>query len=261
MPAAAELYYSLYREKEKDALPVVLLHGAAGNHLSWGVDIRRLRNYQVFALDLPGHGKSAGRDGQQTIDGYVQAVVGWMDALGLRRAVFVGHSMGGAIALGLGIHYPGRVLGLGLVSTGVRLKVHPDLLELASRPETFYKAIDMLATHSFGPKTPPRLVELVSKRMAETRLSVLHGDLLACTNFDVKDQVLALHCPVLVVGGTQDVMTPLRYAQFMADTIPGARLQVILDAGHMVILEKPAEVAAALDQFLRKIVYFHGEEV
>jgi pimeloyl-ACP methyl ester carboxylesterase len=169
--------------------------------------------------------------------------------------------MGGAIAMELGIHFPERVLGLGLLATGVRLKVHPDLLGLASRPETFYKAIDMLVTYSFSPNAPPRLVELATKRLVETRPSVLHGDLLACTNFDVKEQIAALHCPVLVIAGTQDPMTPLRYAQFMADTIPGARLQVIPDAGHMLILERPAEVAAALDQFLHKLIYFPGEEV
>jgi pimeloyl-ACP methyl ester carboxylesterase len=258
---AAELYYSHYQEKEKDTLPVVLIHGAAGNHLSWGIGIRRLKGFRVFALDLPGHGKSAGKDGMQTIHGYAQAVVRWLDAINLRRAVFVGHSMGGAIAMELGIRFRERVLGLGLIATGVRLRVHPDLMDLASRKESFYKAIEMLVTNSFSPQTPCRLVELASQRMAETRPSVLHGDLLACTNFDVKEEIDALRTPVLVVCGTQDKMTPLRYAQYMADTIPNARLQVIPDSAHMLILERPAEVATVLDVFLQTIDYFPGEEV
>lgn len=260
MPVAAELYYSLYRGTEKDTLPVVLMHGAAGIHLSWAAEIRRLKGNRIYALDLPGHGKSGALDGQQTVAGYARKVVEWLEAVGLHRAVFVGHSLGGAIALELGIYYPEHVLGLGLVSTGVRLRVNPELLELASRAATFNTAIAVLVANSFSPQAPARLVELVTQRMAETRPSVLHGDLLACTIFDVKEQIASLKRPVLVIGGTQDQMTPLRYSQFMADTIPGAKLHVIPNAGHMVILEQPLEVATALGDFLKTIVYNPGEE-
>jgi pimeloyl-ACP methyl ester carboxylesterase len=83
---------------------------------------------------------------------------------------------------------------------------------------------------------------------------------MACTNFDVKDQVGELRHPVLVVGGTKDQMTPLRFSQFLADTIPGAQLRIIPNAGHMVILEQPLAVAAVLGDFLRAIVYNPGEE-
>lgn len=261
MPVAAEIYYSLYREAEKDTLPVVLMHGAAGNHLSWSAEIRRLKGFRIYALDLPGHGKSAALDAQQSAAGFARKVIEWLAAVGLHRAVFVGHSLGGAIALELGINYPEHVLGLGLVSTGVRLRVNPQVLELASSAATFYKAVDLIVASSFSQHAPARLVELATRRMAETRPSVLHGDLLACTNFDVKEQVATLRRPVLVIGGTKDQLTPLRYAQFMADTIPNARLYVIPDAGHMLILERPLEVAAALADFLRSIVYSPGEEV
>ena len=261
MPVAADLYYTLYREQKKDTLPVVLLHGAGGNHLSWATEIRRMQGFRVFALDLPGHGKSKGRDGQQMVSEYANIVLEWLEAAGLRRAVFVGHSLGGAIALALAIDNPEYVLGLGLVSTGVRLRVHPGLLELASQPAAFYKAIDLLVTNSFGTKAPARLVELAAQRMAETRPSVFYGDLLACDRFDVKEQVNTLRLPVLVIAGTQDLLTPLRYSQYMADTIPGARLCVIPGAGHMVILEQPGLVARALEEWLRSIVYNPGEEV
>lgn len=260
MPVAADLYYSLYRGAETDILPVVLLHGAAGNHLSWAAEIRRLKGNRIYALDLPGHGKSDVVDGQQTVAGYASKVIGWLEAVGLHRAVFVGHSLGGAIALELGIRYSEHVIGLGLVSTGVRLKVNPQLLEMASREVTFSTAVAMLLANSFRPQTPTRLVELVTQRMVATRPSVLYGDLIACNNFDVKEQISALKCPVLVIVGTQDQMTPLRYSQYLADTIPGAQLRVIPDAGHMVILEQPYETAAILGDFFRTIVYNPGEE-
>jgi pimeloyl-ACP methyl ester carboxylesterase len=260
VPVAAELYYSLYQETEKNTLPVVLLHGAAGNHLSWAADIRRLKGYRVYALDLPGHAKSESLGGQQTIAGFASNVIEWLAAVGLARAVFVGHSLGGAIALELGLNHPEYVLGLGLVSTGVRLRVDPELLELASRSATFQKAIDKLVANSFSSQTPARLVELAAQRMADTRPSVFHGDLMACNEFDVKEQVTSLKRPSVVIVGTQDQMTPVRYAQFMADTIPGAQLRIIPEAGHMVILEQPGQVAAALREFLQTIVYSPGEE-
>ena len=260
MPVAAELYYSLYQGTDNDTLPVVLLHGAGGSHLSWAAEIRRLKGSRIYTLDLPGHGKSGAVDAQQTIAGFVKKVIEWLAGMRMNRAVFVGHSMGGAIALEMGIHYPEKVLGLGLISTGVRLRVAPELLELSASPATFYKAVDYLVVHSFSPQAPVRLKEMATQRMAETRPSVLQGDLMACTNFDIKDRAVSLKCPVVVICGTQDQLTPLRYSQFMADTIPGARLHIIPNAGHMVILERPLEVAAALGSFLDTIVYNPGKE-
>lgn len=260
MPIAAELYYTFYRQAEKDTLPVVLIHGAAGNYLSWATGIRRLKGFEVYTLDLPGHGKSAAQDAQQSVAGFAKVVINWLDTVGLHRAVFVGHSMGGAIALELGISYPEHVLGLGLVSTGVRLRITPKLLGLASNPATFHKAVEFMAANSFGKGASLRLVELATKRMVETRPSVLQGDLRACDDFDVKDQINNLGRPVVVICGDEDKMTPLHYSQFLAGTIPDAQLHIIPDAGHMVILEKPNEVAAALISFLRSIEYRPGEE-
>lgn len=260
MPVAADIYYSLYRGSEKDTLPVVLLHGAAGNHLSWAAEIRRLKGSLIYALDLPGHGKSGILDGQQTVAGYAGKVIEWLEALRLQRAVFVGHSLGGAIALQMGIFHPEHVLGLGLVSTGVRLRVNSELLELAARKTTFNTAVAVLVKKSFSAQAPTRLVELVTQRMLETRPSVLYGDLMACNSFDVKERVGAIKRSTIVIGGALDQMTPLRYSQFMADSIPGAEMRIIPNAGHMMILEKPLEVALVLDNFLKRIVYNPGEE-
>src|SRR5512135_2219935 len=101
MPTADELYYHIYEggiEGEKS--PVILIHGAGGTHLYWPSEMRRLPRYRVYALDLPGHGKSGGR-GQQSIPAYAQAVLAWLEQIGIHRAVFVGHSMGAAIALSI----------------------------------------------------------------------------------------------------------------------------------------------------------------
>jgi pimeloyl-ACP methyl ester carboxylesterase len=103
------------------------------------------------------------------------------------------------------------------------------------------------------------LVELASRRLLETRQSVFLGDLQACDRFDVMARLGSVRQPALVICGADDLMTPLRYAQFLSNTIPNARLSVIPDAGHMVMLEQPRLVAESLLSFLQDISFHPGE--
>ncbi len=259
MPVSGNLYYSLHCERGTENPPLVLIHGAGGTHLYWPPEIRRLPGYCVYAIDLPGHGKSESSDGQQTIGDYARHLVGWLESIQLRRAVFVGHSMGSAIALAMAIYHPEYVVGLGLISAGARLRVNPEILSFASDQTTFMKAADLLASYSFSTETSARLIELSSKRMLETRQSVFLGDLLACNCFDVMDHLEFVDQPTLVVCGDEDQMTPLRYAQFLSNTIPHAQLCVIPNAGHMVMLEQPHLVANGLLSFLGAVSFHPGE--
>ncbi len=259
MPVSGNLYYSLHCERDTEAPPLVLVHGAGGTHLYWPPEIRRLRGYCVYALDLPGHGKSSTIDGQQSIEEYARYLVTWLESVHLGRAVFVGHSMGSAIALELALHHPEYVVGLGLIGAGARLRVVPELLNYVADQTTYYKAADLLISGSFSADTPAHLVDLAAKRLVETRQSVLYGDLAACNRFDVMDQLGAIKQPTLVVCGAEDQMTPLRYAQFLANAIPQALLEVIPGAGHMAMLEQPVRVAECLLSFLKDLSYLPGE--
>ena len=255
MPVLADLYYHVYEGSEEGLRPpVVLIHGAGGSHLYWPSEVRRLAGYRMYALDLPGHGKSGGC-GQQSVPAYAGVVLEWLEAIGLRRAVLVGHSMGSAIAMSLALDHPEQVLGLCLVGAGARLRVAPALLESASSQSTFYTAVETVVCWSFSSKAEPRLKELAAKRMAETRQSVLYGDFLACDAFDETERVSQIRKPSLVMCGVDDKMTPLRYAQFLADSLPNATLKTIPDAGHMVMLEQPQAVAKSLADFLVRLPY------
>lgn len=249
MPFTAHVYYQAYNEGK--GAGVVLLHGAGGSHLSYPPSIRRLSSVQVYALDLPGHGKSGG-EGERSISAYAGRVLAWMQATGLEAAVIAGHSMGGAIAQTLAIEAPGSVLGLVLIGTGARLRVNPQLLAEIAAPETYQSALDKIIAWSFDSTSPPRLVELVAKRMAETRPEVLVGDFIACDAFDLTERIPEIECPTLVICGANDKMTPPRNAHFLASQISGADLEIIPQAGHMVMLEKPQAVANTLARFLTK---------
>jgi pimeloyl-ACP methyl ester carboxylesterase len=261
MPFSGNLYYSLHRDDITENPPVVLIHGAGGMHLYWPPEIRRLPGCCVYAVDLPGHGKSEMRNGQQTIGDYARYIIQWLDAIQLRRAVFVGHSMGGAVALLLALHHPEYLVGLGLIGSGARLRVRPELLSYVADQTTFYKATSLLVSCSFSSSAPPRLVELATKRMEETRQSVLYGDLQACNGFDVMDRLGSISQNTLVVCGEEDQMTPVRYAQYLASTIPNAQLKVIPNAGHMVMLEQPHLVAECLLSFLNNTQFHPGEGI
>jgi pimeloyl-ACP methyl ester carboxylesterase len=260
MPTTADIYYHPYQKNKTDSPPIVLIHGAGGNHLYWPSEIRRLPDHRVFALDLPGHGKSGGH-GLQTIQANALSILDWMEALGFHQVVFIGHSMGGAIALTLALQHQEHVRGLVLISSGARLRVAPIILENTTSPQTLPSALSAITNLVFSKHADPRLVELAERRMAETRLSVLHGDFMSCNSFDVMENLAAIRTPTLVLCGQEDQLTPMRYSQYLADHIPGALLKIIPKAGHMVMLEQPLSVANALSDFLATISYYPGQSL
>jgi pimeloyl-ACP methyl ester carboxylesterase len=258
MPFDADIYYRYSQEGNGESAPVVLIHGAGGTHLHWPAQIRRLTGHRIYALDLPGHGKSEGR-GQQSIEAYCQSMIQWMEAINIYRAVFVGHSMGGAIAQTMALDHSEHVVALGLVGTGARLRVAPTILENSTSATTFPAAIHFIVEKAFSPKTDPRLVELARQRMSITRPTVLHGDYLACNAFDVMETIKKIRNPTLVICGQDDQLTPVRYSQYLADQIPRAEIKIIPNAGHMVMLEQPQTVAAELSGFLSTLSYSPGQ--
>jgi pimeloyl-ACP methyl ester carboxylesterase len=249
MPTLAGIYYAQFNEGRKDEPPVVLIHGAGSSHLAWPSEIRRLPGQRVLAVDLAGHGKSSGV-AQQSIHAHTEQMVDFLAAMGLYQAVFVGHSMGGAIALDMAVRHPTHVAGLGLIATGAYLGIDPGFLENLSNPLTVSSALQFFAARAFGAQCSPGLIERCMLVMKATRTSVLYGDWRACAQFDLREEVPHIEAPAWVIAGSEDQLTPLAYAHFLADRIPAARLQTIAGAGHMVFLEQPARVAQGLMQFL-----------
>jgi len=257
MPVSRGLYYFASGGDNYSRPPIVLIHGAGGHHLYWPPQVRRLQEQRVLALDLPGHGKSSGT-GHQTIEAYARDVAEFIQSVGLSTAVLVGHSMGGAIALAMASAEPTRVLGLGLIATGARLRVAPGLLQAAADPVSFPEAVALLGELSFAPQSSPRLKTLATARMRETRPSVLYGDFLACDAFDMSARLADIAAPTVILCGTEDRMTPPKYSAFLKARIRGAGLDILPDAGHMVMLEKPDEVAARIELFVNTIRHRPG---
>jgi pimeloyl-ACP methyl ester carboxylesterase len=258
MPVAAGLYYFAHEPDDLSHPAVILIHGAGGHHLFWPPQVRRMPNQRIFAVDLPGHGKSEGI-GHHTIDDYTREIIAFIRALRLNAAVLAGHSMGGAIAIRAAIRFPKRVLGLCLVGSGARLHVSSAILQSASDPSTFSAAIRLITDNSFAPDADPRLKELGAQRMAETRPSVLYGDLLACDAYNVTDQLSKVSAPTYILSGALDKMVPLKNSEFLRDNIPGAQMTILPNAGHMLMLEQPDQTQDQLSGFLNTIPYHPGQ--
>ncbi len=233
----------IFYERHGDGMgaPLVFVHGAGGTHASWSNQLGALRNCTAYALDLPGHGQSTGA-GRDRVANYGEVLNGFMDGLRLSSAIVAGHSLGGAIALWLAIHKPARVRGLVLVSTGARLRVHPNILRAAreGRP-TGREVLD-----EQPPAERPGPAESAGDNVA-------YGDWLACDRFDVMDRVGEVVAPTLVIAGADDWRTPAKYSQFFVDRIKGAKLVTVTGAGHNPMQEKPDEVNRALQAFLDSV--------
>lgn len=243
------MYYTLSKGPQ-GAPVVVLVHGAGGSRLLWPPQLRRLPGVTVYTLDLPGHGRSGG-EACTTIVGYAEAVVGFLDEVGVAHAVIVGHSVGGAIALTLALDSPDRVAGLALIATGARLRVAPAVLD--GLHADFAAAVEFLNRLTWSPGISPTLIERGRETLLEAGPAVLLNDLTACDRFDVMGRLNEIRAPTLVIAGSADLLTPPKYARFLAEHIPDARCEILEGAGHMVMLERPAEVARAVREFLSEI--------
>lgn len=248
MPFAARLAYEDHGGGG-EIPPLVFVHGAGGSRLHWPSGLRRLSGIRCLALDLPGHGQSPD-GGEASIDDHARRLDEWRRELGLQRAFLAGHSMGSAVVLMATLDTPEWVAGMALLGAGARLPVNPQLLEGIADPGSFAETVERILGWSFGRRAPPRMVELARRRMIETGPAVLHRDFLACSVFDVRARLEDLRVPTLVAWGAEDRMTPAGLSEELARSIPDARRVVIEGAGHMVMLEKPGDVEAALRRML-----------
>ena len=231
--------------------PIVFIHGAGGSHQVWLQQLKSLgRRRKAIAVDLPGHGDSNG-SGADRIEAYRDIVKGCIAALGLDRIVMVGHSMGGAITQSIALAYPELLAAIVLVGSGVRLRVQPQIL--AGLRDDAGRAVDLIIKLVHAPGTPAEVLKQDADAMLRISIPVIEGDLLACDAFDLMEQVKAVSIPALVICGTDDLVTPPKYAEYLHSQINGSQLQLVPAAGHMVMMEQPDEVNRGIEAFLDRL--------
>lgn len=247
--ADERIFYAYHASADLKAPHLILVHGAGENHQLWGHAIRNLGAADVYALDLPGHGRSSGT-GRWSIADYASFVFGFMDALRFEQAIIAGHSMGGATAMQMALGHPQRVSGLVLVGTGARLRVLPAILD--GTLSDFEDTIKLICEYAYSPHAPPQLVRQGQRQMLKVAPQTVHDDYAACDAFDIMERLGEIRCPTLVICGTDDALTPPKYSTFLAERIANAGLKWIEGAGHMVMIEKPNLVAEAIESALAR---------
>lgn len=257
MPFKAGFYYSLHEGGKTEQKPVILIHGAGSSHLFWPAEIRRLTDHTVIALDLPGHGHSDGV-GFQSVSDYSGAITEFLAAMGIFKAAFVGHSLGAAIALQLALDFPQHVIGIGVVSGGANFNLPPELITYLSGQATAAAGQQMVEDRLACAFTPQSVAKTGVKSMLTSRPSVLYGDWLACSRFDLQDQVNKINTPAYIACGREDRLTTQSQAHYLSTTLPIARLEVIHNAGHLLPMEQPILLAAGLKQFIDDLLAWHA---
>jgi len=227
-------------------MTLIFIHGAGNTGLVWHYQTKYFADSD--AISLPGHpeGKPC-----TNIDDYA----GWLHRYvldkGYSQPVLVGHSMGGAVAQMYALNYPADVKALVLVGTGARLRVRPDLLKLLKdgidAPAGWVKNI----LEPLYSRVAPEVREKVINRVIEVGVAVQLNDFRCCDKFDIMDRVHQITAPTLVVCGTEDDMTPVKYSQYLANKVAGAKLLIIDGGSHLVFLEKPGEVNRPIEEFLK----------
>lgn len=242
------------------SLPVVVfIHGGEQDHSAWGLQSRYLAHhgFAVLAVDLPGHGHSAGA-ARATIEDMADWIIALLDAAGVNTATLIGHSMGSLVALECAARFAQRVERVALLATAFPMRVSPDLLAATRNDEA--RARDMIniwshAAYAHYPSSPGPgfwVAGVNLRLMQRQRPGVLHADFAACNNYKNGLRSAAkLRCPALLLLAQRDSMTPARAARELASAIAHAKQITIEGSGHNLMAEKPDEVLDALREFLR----------
>jgi pimeloyl-ACP methyl ester carboxylesterase len=252
---------------------VVLIHGILGSRRSWEQLVSLLvQDFTVIAPDLLGHGDSAKPRGDYSLGGHAGRLRDLLDVLGVQRATLVGHSLGGGVAMQFAWLFPERCERLVLVSSGglgrdvspiLRAPTLPGaewVLPLISAP-WLLRGGERLAEQlaRFGLRSGPDLEELwrgyVSLGDAEVRRAFLAT---IRTVVDPGGQTVSAlerlpavaHIPTLLVWGARDRLIPVSHGVAAQQAIPGSRLEVFEEAGHVPHLSDPSRFAALLREFV-----------
>jgi len=261
---------------------LLLIHGMGGTYENWSEVIGPLaRHHTVIAPDLPGHGTSAPGGGDYSIGALAASLRDLMVTLGHERFTVVGHSLGGGIAMQLSYQFPEMIERLVLVSSGgLGPEVSP-VLRAAALPgaDAFISATAAVGGR-VGP-TVARGLSAIGLRPNADVAEVLRGygsltDSDRRTAFlatlrsvigtggqrvDASDRLyLAELLPVLIVWGARDSIIPAHHGEDAHRAIPGSRLEIFDDVGHLPQVEAPGRFIAVLESFLSETEPAHFDQ-
>jgi pimeloyl-ACP methyl ester carboxylesterase len=256
-------YYYVGATTTPDVVPdfsrgktVVFVHASGSNGHSWHHQIDALgAKHSPIAMDMPAHGRSDGVAGFETVAQYTDFLTAFLDALQIKSAVIAGRSLGGAVALDFAIRHPDRTQAVIAICAAAKFNVPAERLA-ALEAVAKGRASQQFNNDGYSTKTVKEKADVIREGWGEqvkTDPRVRWIDVKACAAVDLRSDLGKINKPILVLAGADDATVTLADAQFLADHIAGAKLVKIADAAHNLPTEKPAEVNAAIEQFLSQL--------
>jgi pimeloyl-ACP methyl ester carboxylesterase len=240
-----------FRHEPGRAPTLIAVHGSADNHHVYDPLLDALEGRARYAISLPGR---AGTDGPPLAA--VAEMEAFLDDVVAREVEgeywVLGHSLGGAVAIEHALRSSPQLRGIGLLATGARLRVHPMILQLFEQVKQSGKKIPPLPPGLYEPGADPALVEKAAADRELTPIETGEADWRAADGFDRMGDLARIQVPALIVAGTHDALTPAKYAEYLAANIRQSELHVIEGAGHMLVLERAAQIARWIDAFVER---------
>ena len=245
-------------------LPVVFLHAFPLNRTMWEPQISALvGDCRCISIDVRGFGQSTAAP-PYTVDRYADDVAAVLDGLQIQRSVIVGLSMGGYVAFAMWRRHRDRIRGLVLADTRAGADTietvgrRRELIEIAETQGSTAVAnrqISALVGKTTRDKRPD-IYDAVHRMIAESSVEGITGALEAMIQRpDSSDTCTTIDVPTLVIVGDEDVPTPVAEARALAALIPGSRLEILTQAGHVSNVERPAAFNTVVSEFLASLLY------
>lgn len=230
-----------YREEAepRDEPALVLVHGLGMSSRAFRPVLPHLADgFHVLAPDLPGCGDSDMPSQPQGVDDLVTDLVGWLDAVGLREAAFVGHSLGGQVVAYLADRAPQRV------TRAVLVAATPDPEVAPAWRKAWWLLLD-------GVLEPPGLVAAATRDYVKAHPGRMWSTLKQALRSDVEARVARIAVPVLVVRGGRDRVVRERWSRRLTELIPDATFATIESGTHGLPSQSPVELAGLIRAFLQ----------
>ena len=235
-----------FRHEPGTGPALVCVHGSADNHHVYDRLFDAMPGRDRYAINLPGR---AGTDGPALgTAAQMEAFLSrFLESEVQGDYLIVGHSLGGGVAIEHALSSPSeRLAGIVLLATGARLRVHPLILQLFEQAATSGAAIPPLPPGLYEQSADPALVAEASKHRELTPIETGGTDWKAANSFDRMQDLTKIRVPALIVAGTEDALTPVKYAQYLAAQIPDNELHILEGAGHMLVIERAEQLATLI---------------
>jgi pimeloyl-ACP methyl ester carboxylesterase len=252
----------LHYEERGQGLPVILIHGFPFDHRIWSAQLETLSDaYRVIAPDLRGHGQSQAPEGDYGMETLAADVLALLDRLGVDRAVWAGHSMGGYVTMAALRQAPDRFSGVAFVATHPNADSDDKRLQRNQSAEVIAQegianvAFSMMGTlFSSHVEGSSEMAQRVYDIMLNTSPVGMAGALRGMANRPASTDLVAnLSVPALIIAGTEDKIISREVIEAMANSVPGSSVVWVEGVGHLPMIEKPGATTAALRQFLQKL--------